>query len=85
MPKEYAHCAAIDALRSTSMTNACYKSFLKRSVSALETAGCTNSVISPSSAAISRTKVEEINEYFSDGVRNKLSTLGANLRFILAN
>ncbi|TFY93407.1 hypothetical protein DYL61_14145 [Pseudomonas nabeulensis] len=36
--------------------------FLKRSVSASATAGCTNLVISPPKAAISRTNVEEMNE-----------------------
>src|SRR5690349_22938157 len=36
--------------------------FLKRSVRASATAGCTNLVISPPRAAISRTSVEEMNE-----------------------
>ncbi|MVW85288.1 hypothetical protein EI969_04885 [Pseudomonas sp. PB101] len=36
--------------------------FLNRSVRASATAGCTNLVISPPRAAISRTSVEEMNE-----------------------
>src|SRR5690606_41288188 len=50
----------------------------KRSARAAATAGWTNWLMSPPSAAISRTSVEEMKEYFSEGVRNMLSMSGAN-------
>ena len=46
--------------------------------------GCTKSLTSPPSVAISRTIVAEMNMYLSDGVRNIVSTPGLSFRFIPA-
>ena len=52
--------------------------------SARAISGCTKSLTSPPSVAISRTIVAEINMYLSDGVRNMVSTPGLSFRFIPA-
>ncbi|PVU31936.1 hypothetical protein A8M58_06595 [Yersinia pestis] len=44
-----------------------------------------NGVISPPWRATSFTNEEEINDHFSDGIRNTLSNLGIKWRFILAS
>ena len=53
--------------------------------SAASTAGCTNPPTSPPMAAISRTRLDEMNVYPSSGVRNIVSMPGASLRFMLAS
>ena len=45
----------------------------------------TNWDTSPRRRATSRTNVDEINPYFSSGVRNMVSTSSQRLRFMLAN
>ena len=52
---------------------------------AAATSGCTNWETSPPKAATSRTKLEEINENCSAGVRKIDSSVGSRCRFILAN
>lgn len=52
---------------------------------AAATSGGTNAVISPPSVAISRTRLDEIDMYFSDGTKKILSIVGFKCLFILAN
>ncbi len=69
----------------------CHTEFSKQAylpsfcASALATSGCTNWETSPPSVATSRTKLEEINENCSAGVRKIDSSVGSRCRFILAS
>ena len=59
--------------------------FPQRASSACLTSSDTNSETSPPSEATSRTRLEEMNVYFSVGVRNTVSTSSVRWRFILAS
>ena len=72
---------AVDALISNLE---CQVYFPTLPSSARAVSGCTNSLTSPPSVAISRTIVAEMNMYLSDGVRNMVSTPGLSFRFIPA-